>query len=75
MQAYEFYAKPENGMIKIPDKYKKQITTEIQVILLEKKQWQFDREEANARRRTDLISQPFLNTSGWKFDKEDANER
>ena len=47
MQAYEFYAKPENGVIPIPKQYKNQITDTVMVIVLEKKPWKFDREEAS----------------------------
>jgi mannitol/fructose-specific phosphotransferase system IIA component (Ntr-type) len=75
MQAYEFYATPENGTIVIPEQYKNAITDEVMVIVLEKKPFKFNREEANARRKTDLLSPPFLDTTGWKFDREEANER
>ncbi|MDR0220395.1 MAG: hypothetical protein LBI54_03195 [Lachnospiraceae bacterium] len=38
MQAYEFYAKPKNGVIPIPERYIKAITDEVMVIVLKKKQ-------------------------------------
>ncbi|MCL2204003.1 MAG: hypothetical protein FWB88_08690 [Defluviitaleaceae bacterium] len=75
MQAYEFYAKPKNGVIPIPEQYKNQITDNILVIVLEKKPAIFSREEANARKKTDLLSPPSLNTKGWKFSREEANAR
>jgi hypothetical protein len=75
MQAYEFYATPQNGVITIPDDYKHLITDTITVIILEKKPWKFNREEANARRKTDLLPSPTLKTKGFKFDREEANER
>jgi hypothetical protein len=75
MQAYEFYAKPENGALPIPKQYINSITDDVMVIVLEKKPWKFNREEATARRKTDLLSPPSLKTQGWKFDKEEANER
>ncbi|MCL2188520.1 MAG: hypothetical protein FWC16_06690 [Defluviitaleaceae bacterium] len=75
MQAYEFYAKPKDGMITIPEQYRNIITDNIQVIILEKTPWSFNREEANARKKTDLLSPPFLKTKGWKFNREEANER
>jgi hypothetical protein len=75
MQAYEFYAEPVNGAIPIPEQYRGQITDTVTVIVLEKKPWKFSREEATARRKTDLLSPPCLLTKGWKFDKEEANER
>ena len=75
MQAYEFYATPENGVIPIPEKYRDRVKKSVKVILLEDKTWKFDREEANARRRTDLLSPVSIDTRDWKFDKEEANER
>ena len=75
MQAYEFYATPKNGAIPIPDDYRNLITDDVMVIVLEKKPWKFDREEANARRKTDLLPPPTLKTKGFKFNREEANER
>ena len=75
MQAYEFHATPKNGILEIPERYKNKIKSEVKVILLEGSPWKFDREEANARRRTDLLSPLSIDTRGWKFDKEEANER
>jgi hypothetical protein len=67
MQAYEFYAVPENGRIIIPEQYKNLITDEILVIILEKKPWKFNRDEANTRRKTDLLPPPIMKTKGFKF--------
>ena len=75
MQAYEFYAKPKNGVIPIPEQYRSQITGSVMVIVLDKKPLVFNHEEANARRKTDLLSPPSLKTKGWRFSREDANER
>jgi hypothetical protein len=75
MQAYEFYATPINGVIPIPDDYKHLITDHVMVIVLEKKSWKFNRDEANTRKKTDLLSPPSLKTKGWRFNREEANER
>jgi len=75
LEAYEFYATPENGAILIPEQYKRKITSEVRVILLEMTPFKFNKEEANARRRTDLLSPLSIDTRGWKFNKEEANER
>ena len=75
MQAYEFYAKPKNGVILIPEQYKNQITDNVLVIILEKKPLQSGRDEANAKNKSDLLSPPSLKTKGWKFNREEANER
>ena len=75
MQAYEFYTKPKDGVIHIPEQYKNQITDNILVIVLEKNPLIFNREEANARKKTDLLSPPSLKTKGWKFNREEVNVR
>lgn len=69
MQAYEFYAKPEDGVIRIPEEYREKITSEVKVIVLEEKSWKFNREEANARRKSDLLLPPTMNTKGWQFSR------
>ena len=75
MQAYEFYAKPENGVIPIPEQYKNLITDDVMVIILEKKPWKFNRDAINARLKTDLLPPPAIKTKGFKFNREEANER
>ena len=75
MQAYEFYAKPQDGVISIPEQYKNQITDNVLVIILEKKPWRFNRNEVSAGKKSDLLSPPALKTKGWKFNREEANER
>jgi len=75
MQTYEFYAKPKNGAIPIPDQYKNQITDNIFVIVLEKKPLKPNHEETGTRKKTDLLSPPSLSTKGWKFNREEANAR
>ena len=75
MQAYEFYAKPENGAILIPEKYKNLITDDITVIILDKKSKKINWEETGVQKKSDLLSPPILDTRGWKFDREEANER
>ena len=75
MQAYEFYTKPQNGVIHIPEQYKNQITDNVLVIILEKKDFTFNHEENNTPKKTDLLSPPSLKTKGWKFNREEANER
>jgi len=75
MQAYEFYAVPENGTIKIPKQFKNKIITGVKVILLEKKAIKLNNDETNPLKRTDSLSPVSIDTRGWKFDKEEANER
>jgi calcineurin-like phosphoesterase len=75
MQAYEFYAKPVDGMIPIPEDYRELITDEVDVIVLEKHAYQRTREKVFVGKKTDLLSPPAYNTKGWKFDREEANAR
>ena len=75
MQAYEFYTKPKNGVIPIPEQYKNKIVGNIMVIVLEKENHSIVRKEVNNQKKTDLLSPPTLDTRGWKFDREEANER
>lgn len=73
MQSYEFYSKPANGTIQIPEQYKDKITSNVKVSLLKDDTSKFDREESNIRRRTDLLSPISIDTRGWNFNKEEAN--
>ena len=75
MQAYEFYTKAKDGVIPIPEQYKNQITENILVIVLEKKPVILNHAKDSARKKTDLLSLPSLNTKGWKFSREEANAR
>lgn len=75
MQAYEFLAKPENGLIPIPAEYRSKITAEVKVIVLKMKPDASGAGKANAARKSDLLLPPALDTSGWKFSREEANAR
>jgi len=75
MEAYEFYATPENGTIVIPERYRAKITSGVRVILF----GQAPQKEKNSNnlsgRKSDMLLSPSLKTNGWKFDREFANER
>ena len=75
MQAYEFYAKPKDGVIAIPEQYINQITDNVMVIILDKNPITPSRKDAKPRKKTDVLSPPSIKTKGWKFDREVANER
>lgn len=75
MQTYEFYAKPENGVIRIPKEYSGKITSDVKVIILKEKSWNVSKEEASAHSKSDLLLPPTMNTKDWKFSREKANER
>ncbi|MCL2499933.1 MAG: hypothetical protein FWE90_06300 [Defluviitaleaceae bacterium] len=75
MQAYEFYATPENGTIKLPEQLKNRITSGVKVILLEYRLKGLGLEEKRIKKRTDSLSPVSIDTRGWVFDKDEANER
>jgi len=77
VQAYEFYAIPENGVIVIPEQYRDKITNGVKVILLEESSLKFQKlnKEAEIRRKSDALLPPTMGTKDWKFSREDANER
>ena len=65
VEAYQFYATPENGVIHIPEQYKNKMPSRVKVTIRV--------EEASSIR--DILLPPTLDTRGWKFDREEANER
>ena len=75
MQTYEFYAKPENGVIPIPEKYVNQITNKVMVIIMDKNSANNSIGDKNVTTKSDLLLPPTMDTSGWKFNREEANER
>jgi hypothetical protein len=66
MQAYEFDAAIENGIIRVPPMYRDRIRSHVKVILLEQEGEKTAPKEFTALR---------LHTKGYKFDREEANER
>ena len=75
MQAYEFLAKAENGVIPIPEEFKNRITSDIKVIVLEMRPSSLNGEQTGSRQKSDLLLPPTLDTSDWKFSREEANAR
>ena len=75
MEAYEFYATPENGTILIPKRLRRKLTSNVKVILLEQKSHKASNRKATSSRRSDLLLAPTIKTNGWKFDREEANAR
>ena len=75
MKTYEFYAKPENGSIEIPEQYKYIITSVVKVILLEQKTSTCSGVKSTTQKKSDLLLIPTIATNDWKFSREVANER
>ena len=75
MEAYEFYAIPENGVIIIPEQYRKKINAGVKVIILEQTQDNAGMHATNINRKSDLLLAPTITTNGWKFSREAASER
>jgi len=72
MEAFEFNATPENGIIKIPEKYRKRITSGVKVIILITEK---NGSKKNVLVKSDLLAPPAYDTTGWKFNREEANAR
>ena len=72
MEAFEFNATPENGIIKIPEKYRKRIKSGVKVIILSQKKTVVKR---NVLVKSDLLAPPAYDTTGWRFNREEANAR
>ena len=66
MQAYEFYATPENGFIKIPEQYLNYITSSVRVILLGQKPVINNKDETSQHLKSDLLLPPTMKTKNWK---------
>ena len=67
MQAVEFNAIIENGVIPIPNRFKKSVTDKVRVIVLS---------ETNMEKsKKKKIYSVGINMKGYKFDREEANER
>jgi len=75
MEAYEFYATPENGIIKIPEQYRSKITAGVKVILLNSMAFKTANAVVSTSKKSDMVLSPTLNTNGWRFDREEANAR
>lgn len=75
MEAYEFFATPENGVITIPEQYRRRITSGVKVILLAQKPNSDGQRRAKPAHKSDMLLIPTLTTNGWKFNREAANER
>ena len=67
MQAYEFFATPENGVISIPEQLRDKIISYVKVIVQE--------EKPVVNKKSDFLLPPTLDTRTFKFDREEANER
>jgi len=68
MRAYEFDAVYRNGVIDVPEQYRREIReATVRVILLQTERW-----EAH---ETVSFKAMGLPTKGFVFDREDANER
>ena len=75
MEAYEFYATPENGTILIPEQFRKKISSGVKVILLDQNPRKSEQRKAKPLKKSDILLPPTAKTNGWKFDREEANAR
>ena len=73
MQAFEFQTTAQDGIIRIPDRFRSKMTPNIKVIILS---------DENVSKTTRIkepkkVSFPYfaVDTTGYVFDREEANER
>ena len=71
MKAIEFTAKAEDGIIKIPKKYQKELQTKFRVIILHEAPAIKTSPKKNGKQLTALQ----IKTKGLKFTREEANAR
>jgi hypothetical protein len=67
MQAYEFHATTQNGLIRIPGEYAKKLPASVKVIVLA------DEKPKDGKRK--LFPDFGVDTTGFVFNREEANER
>ena len=67
MQAIEFNATVENGVIPIPRQYKKSVIDKVRVIVFS--------EKTAERSKKKKIYSIGINMKGYKFNREEANDR
>ncbi len=67
MQAYEFHATMQNGIIRIPGEYAKKLPSSVKVIVLAD-----EKPKSGKRGRFPDFG---IDTTGFIFDREEANER
>lgn len=72
MQAIEFIAKAQKGIIKIPKEYQEQLQAQFRVIILQEVP-SLEKEKKSRKKRT--LSAVKIKTKGFKFSREEANER
>ncbi|MCL2421044.1 MAG: hypothetical protein FWD03_04235 [Defluviitaleaceae bacterium] len=66
MQAFEFQTIPQDGIIRIPDQYKRKIAKKVKVIVLS---------EIIEKKEQAPFPYFAVDTTGYVFDREEANER
>lgn len=71
MHAIEFVANAQDGMIKIPKEYQKQLGDEFRVIILQDAL----SSEVKKNRRKRTFDAVRITTKDIEFDREEANER
>ncbi len=71
MEAIEFVANAQNGIIKIPKKYLKNLPEEFRIIILINSEPIEKQKEAKKKQLTAIK----IKTKGLSFDREEANKR
>ena len=75
-QVIHFQSAVEGGMIRIPEQYRKQVSSTVEVTLAPVSQIRPKFRPKTKDRPLSIDEFPaVLDTTGWKFDREEANER
>lgn len=72
MKAIEFIADAQDGTIKIPKKYWKDLEQKLRVIILVEEQASESKQKKTGKRQLKAMS---VKTKGIVFDRDEANER
>jgi hypothetical protein len=72
MKAIEFFANAQDGIIKVPREYWKDLGPELRVIILVEEAASGVEEKKAVKRQLKAMS---VSTKGFAFDRDEANER
>ena len=74
MQAIEFEANAENGIVRIPETYKNWYNRSIRVILLRETQTKAASDASHKQELMNFFNRFDADLSGYRFDRDEANK-
>jgi hypothetical protein len=75
VETFEFYAIPENGVIRIPSEYRHKLLEPVKVIVQKETPLGLDDGDVRGQQKSDRLLPPTMRTKGWRFNRDEANER